>query len=151
MRVVRPPRDDSRIKWQGLAEGGFFGVLSAVITLIRGVPTSAAGKVGSAVGVIALFLLWGWGIAHSGAKGISKVEIQIDDAPWEAVGLREPLSELTWVIWRYDWPFAEGGHHMAVRAYDGQERLQETKDRVSGPSAATGLFKEYRDIPPLSP
>jgi hypothetical protein len=49
------------------------------------------------------------GIAHAGAKGISKVEIQIDNAPWEAAELREPLSELTWVIWRYDWPFSEGG------------------------------------------
>ena len=49
------------------------------------------------------------GIAHAGAKGISKVEIQIDDAPWQAAELREPLSELTWVIWRYDWPFTVGG------------------------------------------
>ena len=40
------------------------------------------------------------GIAYSGAKGISKVEIQVDDQPWQSVALREALSELTWVVWR---------------------------------------------------
>jgi hypothetical protein len=92
------------------------------------------------------------GIAHAGAKGISKVEIQIDDAPWQAAELREPLSELTWVLWRYDWPFAAGTHWLAVRAYDGQGRLQETEETVSGTgSAVTGLYKEYRTIDPIQP
>ena len=92
------------------------------------------------------------GIAHSGAKGISKVEIQIDDAPWEAAQLRDPLSELTWVIWRYDWPFSEGTHRLAVRAYDGEGRLQKTEETVSQTgSAVTGLFSEYRTIPPIQP
>jgi DMSO/TMAO reductase YedYZ molybdopterin-dependent catalytic subunit len=92
------------------------------------------------------------GIAHAGAKGISKVEIQIDDAPWEAVQLRQPLSDLTWVIWRYDWPFTEGTHWLAVRAYDGQGRLQVTEKTVSAVGTAiTGLFKEYRTIEPIEP
>lgn len=91
------------------------------------------------------------GVAHSGAKGISKVEIQMDDAPWEAAELREPLSELSWVIWRYDWPFSEGTHQLTVRAYDGQGRLQDAEERVAGPSAATGLYTEQRTIPPLKP
>ena len=92
------------------------------------------------------------GIAHSGAKGISKVEIQIDDAPWEAADLREPLSGLTWVIWRYDWPFSEGTHTFAVRAYDGEGRLQKTEETVSQTgTAVTGLFSEYRTIPPIQP
>jgi hypothetical protein len=92
------------------------------------------------------------GIAHAGAKGISKVEVQIDDAPWQAAELREPLSELTWVIWRYDWPFTMGTHWLAVRAYDGQGRLQETEETVSGTgSAVTGLYNEYRTIDAAQP
>jgi DMSO/TMAO reductase YedYZ molybdopterin-dependent catalytic subunit len=90
------------------------------------------------------------GIAYSGAKGISKVEIQIDDRPWEAAQLRQPLSELTWVIWRYDWPYAEGTHWLTVRAFDGQGRPQETKEVPPSPSAATGLYKEYRTLPSLA-
>jgi hypothetical protein len=89
---------------------------------------------------------------NAGAKGISRVEIQVDDAPWQAAELREPLSELTWVIWRYDWPFTEGTHWLAVRAYDGQGRLQVTEETKSHMgTAVTGLYKEYRTIEPLQP
>jgi DMSO/TMAO reductase YedYZ molybdopterin-dependent catalytic subunit len=89
------------------------------------------------------------GIAYSGAKGISKVEVQIDEGPWQAAELRQPLSALTWVVWRYDWPFDPGTHTLTVRAFDSQGRPQET---VQAPStqgvAATGLFSEQRTIEP---
>ena len=92
------------------------------------------------------------GIAHAGAKGISKIEVQIDDGPWQPAELREPLSELTWVIWRYDWPFSAGTHRLAVRAYDGQGRLQVTEETVSQTGTAiTGLYSEQRTILPLEP
>lgn len=48
------------------------------------------------------------GIAFAGARGISRVEVSVDDGPWREAQLRTPLSETTWVIWRYDWPFQEG-------------------------------------------
>jgi DMSO/TMAO reductase YedYZ molybdopterin-dependent catalytic subunit len=89
------------------------------------------------------------GIAHAGAKGISQVEIQVDNGPWEAAELRAPLSGLTWVIWRYEWPFSEGQHLFKVRAYDGQGRLQETEQRSSQPSGATGIDEKRADIPPV--
>ena len=54
------------------------------------------------------------GIAYSGAKGISRVEVQIDDGDWQEAQLRDPISETTWVIWRYDWPFSEGQHTFTV-------------------------------------
>jgi DMSO/TMAO reductase YedYZ molybdopterin-dependent catalytic subunit len=41
------------------------------------------------------------GIAYSGAKGISRVEVQVDDGPWQTADLRQPLSDLSWVIWRF--------------------------------------------------
>ena len=92
------------------------------------------------------------GIAHAGAKGISKIEVQIDDGPWQLAEVREPLSELTWVIWRYDWPFSPGTHRLAVRAYDGQGRLQVTEETVSQTgTAVTGLYSEQRTILPLEP
>ncbi len=86
------------------------------------------------------------GIAYSGAKGISRVEILIDDGPWQAATLREPLSDLTWVLWRYDYAFTPGRHTLAVRCYDGEGRLQEAESRGASPSGATGLFDEYRDF-----
>ncbi len=79
------------------------------------------------------------GIAHAGARGISKVEVQVDNGEWQAARLRAPLSETTWVIWRYDWPFAEGQHTFAVRAYDGDGIVQDDTQRGPRPSGATGI------------
>ena len=44
------------------------------------------------------------GIAYSGSRGISKVEVRGDDGEWHEAQLREPLSALTWVIWRVELP-----------------------------------------------
>ena len=79
------------------------------------------------------------GIADAGSRGISKVEIQVDGGPWEPAELRQPLSRLTWVIWRYEWPWQEGEHTFGVRAYDGAGVLQTTTAHPSYPSGATGI------------
>jgi DMSO/TMAO reductase YedYZ molybdopterin-dependent catalytic subunit len=79
------------------------------------------------------------GIAHAGARGISKVEVQVDDGPWQAAQLQTPLSELTWVIWRYDWPFRPGKHTFTVRCYDGNETPQIATPSPAEPNGATGL------------
>ena len=89
------------------------------------------------------------GIAHAGAKGISKVEVQVDNGPWEAAELRAPLSDLTWVIWRYEWPFAEGLHKFSVRAYDSKGQLQVTQESPTFPSGATGIDEKRVDILPM--
>jgi DMSO/TMAO reductase YedYZ molybdopterin-dependent catalytic subunit len=79
------------------------------------------------------------GIAHAGARGISKVEVRMDDGPWEPAQLRTPLSGLTWVIWRYDWPFQKGKHTFTVRCTDGQGVTQITEEAPPHPSGASGL------------
>jgi hypothetical protein len=82
------------------------------------------------------------GIAHAGARGISKVELQVDDGPWQTALLRTPLSDLTWVIWRYDWPFQHGKHSFTVRCYDGQGIPQIVLQAPPEPSGATGLYSK---------
>lgn len=80
------------------------------------------------------------GIAYAGARGISSVEVQIDANPWSEAQLRTPpLSPLTWVQWRYDWPFEPGEHTISVRAYDGSGTLQETRSGGARPDGATGI------------
>jgi hypothetical protein len=79
------------------------------------------------------------GIAHAGARGISRVEVRVDDDPWQKATLRTPLSELTWVLWRYDWPFQPGRHTFAVRCYDGSDTPQIVTPAPPEPSGATGL------------
>ena len=49
------------------------------------------------------------------------------------------LSETTWVVWRYDWEFAEGDHLFEVRMAeaDGTAQIEETMR--NRPSGATGI------------
>lgn len=79
------------------------------------------------------------GIAHAGARGISRVEVSVDGGPWQAARLREPLSETTWVLWRYDWPFQEGDHTFAVRCFDGDGTPQIAERTPVRPDGATGI------------
>jgi DMSO/TMAO reductase YedYZ molybdopterin-dependent catalytic subunit len=79
------------------------------------------------------------GIAHAGARGISKVEVQVDGGPWERAELRTPLSQLTWVIWRYDWPYQSGRHTFRVRCYEGNGTPQIATASPPEPNGATGV------------
>ena len=81
------------------------------------------------------------GIAFAGARGISNVEVQVDSGPWEEARLRTPLSETTWVIWRYDWPFQEGKHTFAVRCVEADGTPQIEEVRGNRPSGATGIHR----------
>ncbi len=79
------------------------------------------------------------GIAHAGARGISKVQVRVDDGPWREARLRTPLSGTTWVIWRYDWPFEAGRHTFTVRCFERDGTPQVDVDGPPHPSGATGL------------
>ena len=82
------------------------------------------------------------GIAFGGANSISKVELQVDDEPWVEAELRAPpLSHMTWVQWRYDWPRQTGRHLFKVRAYDGNGQLQSLDARPVRPDGATGIHE----------
>jgi hypothetical protein len=79
------------------------------------------------------------GIAWAGDRGISRVEVQVDDGPWQEVQLRTPpLSGLTWVQWRFDWQATPGRHTLAVRATDGSGALQIAEVQGVRPDGATG-------------
>lgn len=86
------------------------------------------------------------GIAFSGDRGISKVEVRVDGGSWEPAQLRAPLSETTWVIWRYEWPFEAGTHTFEVRSAEGDGTPQIEEERASRPSGATGIHMESVDI-----
>ncbi len=80
------------------------------------------------------------GIAYAGARGIQKVEVQIDGGPWDQAELRDPaVSPLTWVQWRYDWKPTSGSHQIRVRATDGTGQLQIEVNEPPAPEGATGL------------
>ena len=70
----------------------------------------------------------------------------MDGGEWQEAQLRTPLSGLTWVLWRYDWPFAAGDHTFAVRCTDGTGALQVMEASTPAPSGATGVHSVRRQI-----
>lgn len=81
------------------------------------------------------------GIAYAGVRGISKVEVRVDNGHWQEARLYEPLSEATWVLWRYDWPFEVGQHTFEVRCAEGDGTPQIERDASRHPSGATGIHR----------
>ena len=86
------------------------------------------------------------GIAFAGARGISRVEVRVDEGPWQRAELRAPLSETTWAIWRYDWPFSAGKHEFEVRCaeLDGTPQIEE--ERGNRPSGARGIHSKSASL-----
>jgi hypothetical protein len=83
------------------------------------------------------------GIAWAGDRRIEKVELQIDDGEWMEATLRTPpLSQLTWVQWRYDWSPLSGKHEFRVRATDGDGTLQIEEKSGVRPDGATGYHSK---------
>jgi hypothetical protein len=83
------------------------------------------------------------GIAFAGARGISRVELRVNGGPWTEARLRAPLSETTWVRWRYDWPFEAGDHEFEVRFVQNPTVRRKSEDeRGNRPSGATGIHSK---------
>jgi DMSO/TMAO reductase YedYZ molybdopterin-dependent catalytic subunit len=79
------------------------------------------------------------GVAWAPTTGISKVEVQVDDGPWQDTELAETVGPDTWRQWVYRWPASSGDYKIRVRATDADGRVQTDKDVPPFPSAASGL------------
>ncbi|MCS7069981.1 MAG: molybdopterin-dependent oxidoreductase [Anaerolinea sp.] len=79
------------------------------------------------------------GIAWAGDRPIGQVQVRIDDGEWQDVRVRTPLSDRTWVIWRFDWPFTPGQHRFEVRCIEADGTPQRETQRGVRPDGALGL------------
>jgi DMSO/TMAO reductase YedYZ molybdopterin-dependent catalytic subunit len=87
-----------------------------------------------------------YGIANSGNRGVSKVEVSTDDGQtWhdaELEPIADPLGPLTWVRWRVSVTAAQAGTvRLAARATDGQGMVQDGEPRSPLPSGSTGWHR----------
>jgi DMSO/TMAO reductase YedYZ molybdopterin-dependent catalytic subunit len=81
------------------------------------------------------------GVAFAGARGVSGVEVSTDGGmTWYAATLRSPsLSQLTWVLWTFDWrPSAGGSHRILARLVDGNDQPQDPTASGPFPNGASG-------------
>jgi DMSO/TMAO reductase YedYZ molybdopterin-dependent catalytic subunit len=77
------------------------------------------------------------GTAWAQHRGITRVEVQVDDGPWREAELAAEASVDTWRQWSYSWDAEPGSHYLRVRAYDDdglqtQERADPIPDGASG-------------------
>jgi len=78
------------------------------------------------------------GVAWAPDRGVTKVEISVDQGPWQAATLSAPISKATWVQWRFDWDAPAGLHRLEVRATDGTGDVQTDQVTPPAPDGARG-------------
>ncbi|ABS05224.1 molybdopterin-dependent oxidoreductase [Kineococcus radiotolerans] len=72
------------------------------------------------------------GVAWAQHRGISAVEVRVDEGEWRPAKVLPSASEDTWCQWVYDWDASEPGNHtVQVRAVDGTGEPQ--TDVVAAP------------------
>ncbi|GAA3267218.1 sulfite oxidase [Dactylosporangium vinaceum] len=78
------------------------------------------------------------GVAWAQRRGISKVEIRVDDGPWQSATLLPVPSIDTWRQWTFKWPATPGKHRITVRATDNGGDTQTDAVAPPDPDGATG-------------
>lgn len=78
------------------------------------------------------------GVAWAPISGITRVQVQVDDEPWQDATLGAEHAATTWRQWTLPWRPDPGEHRIRVRATDAQGRTQtETRTPVA-PDGASG-------------
>ena len=79
------------------------------------------------------------GVAFSGNKGISEVDVSLDGGKtWELATLKRPLSQFTWVLWELAWQPQPGHYTIVTRAIDLEGNVQDPRPASTLPDGATG-------------
>jgi len=80
------------------------------------------------------------GVAFSGNKGISEVDVSTDSAQsWQRATLKQPLSGLTWVLWELAWqPPQAGTYIVTARAIDLDGNVQDPTEEPPLPNGSSG-------------
>jgi DMSO/TMAO reductase YedYZ molybdopterin-dependent catalytic subunit len=78
------------------------------------------------------------GVAWAQTRGVSAVEVSIDDGEWQAATLADELNDVTWRQWSFAWQATSGRHTIAVRATEKNGPIQTAQRSEPFPSGATG-------------
>jgi DMSO/TMAO reductase YedYZ molybdopterin-dependent catalytic subunit len=78
------------------------------------------------------------GVAWAPTRGIERVEVQVDDGPWEEATLAASAGADSWRQWFLRWSPTPGRHVVTVRATDGTGETQTAERTPVAPDGATG-------------
>ncbi|MEV8511187.1 molybdopterin-dependent oxidoreductase [Dactylosporangium sp. NPDC051484] len=78
------------------------------------------------------------GVAWAQHRGIAKVEVRVDDGPWQTATLLPVPSIDTWRQWTLTWRATPGRHRLTARATDNGGQTQTDAVVPPDPDGATG-------------
>jgi DMSO/TMAO reductase YedYZ molybdopterin-dependent catalytic subunit len=78
------------------------------------------------------------GVAWAQHRGVSAVEVRVDDGPWQKAQLAAVPSADTWRQWSWPWQATPGEHRLQVRATDNTGQVQTGQVHKPSPDGATG-------------
>lgn len=78
------------------------------------------------------------GVAWQTHVGVSGVEVQVDDGPWQPATLAAAISADTWVQWSIPWRATAGEHTLRCRAVSTAGETQTEARTPPAPDGATG-------------
>ncbi|MEO7370209.1 MAG: molybdopterin-dependent oxidoreductase, partial [Ilumatobacteraceae bacterium] len=78
------------------------------------------------------------GIAWAQHRGVAKVEVRVDDGPWQEARLGNDVSDDAWRQWVLDWTPSAGKYTLQVRATDKTGDTQTADNAPPDPDGATG-------------
>ncbi|KOX25135.1 molybdopterin-binding oxidoreductase [Streptomyces sp. NRRL F-6491] len=78
------------------------------------------------------------GVAWAQRRGITRVQVRVDDGPWQDADLAAQDTVDTWRQWTYRWQATPGGHNLTVRATDGTGQVQTEQRARTIPDGASG-------------
>lgn len=78
------------------------------------------------------------GVAWAPTRGVERVEVRVDDGPWQGARLAAALDVDTWRQWVLEWDATPGRHTLSVRASDGTGETQTARRTAVAPDGARG-------------
>lgn len=78
------------------------------------------------------------GVAWAQTRGIEKVEVRVDDGPWQVAELAAEVNDTTWRQWKLPWTVTPGRHTISCRAFDSDGNAQTGERARPMPDGATG-------------
>jgi DMSO/TMAO reductase YedYZ molybdopterin-dependent catalytic subunit len=81
------------------------------------------------------------GVAWAQRRGISQVEVRVDDGEFQPATLAATVSIDTWRQWSYRWDATPGEHRLLVRATDNAGETQTKLIAPPEPDGATGYHE----------
>ncbi len=78
------------------------------------------------------------GVAWAPHRGVRRVEVRVDDGPWQEAALGPELGADAWRQWSLAWDATPGEHVIASRATTGDGEVQTATKHAPFPDGATG-------------